>query len=111
MGVGLGECRKRGRCDGHALACLQECVRGFSLVSGQGSTALTWASEKGHLEIVLVLLDRGASIDHATNEGSLTRAYTRHRHAFPCLLARLCPTLARLGREWVWAQYETNSAM
>ena len=54
--------------------CLEECVcRG--VMCGQGKTALMWASGKGHLEIVLLLLDRGASIEHANNFGRLTRAH------------------------------------
>ena len=54
--------------------CLEECVcRG--VMCGQGSTALIWASEKGHLEIVALLLQRGASIDQADNNGRLTRAH------------------------------------
>ena len=53
--------------------CLEECVcRG--VMCGQGWTALMWASRDGHLEIVLLLLDRGASMDQANNTGRLTRA-------------------------------------
>ena len=54
--------------------CLEECVR-RGVVSGQGSTALMWASENGHLEIAVLLLDRGASIEHADTDGRLTRAH------------------------------------
>ena len=54
--------------------CLEECVcRG--VMCGQGSTALIWPSQEGHLEIVLLLLDRGASMEHADNIGRLTRAH------------------------------------
>ena len=54
--------------------CLEECVcRG--VMCGQGWTALMWASANGHLEIVLLLLDRGASMEHANNFGRLTRAH------------------------------------
>ena len=54
--------------------CLEECVcRG--VMCGQGYTALIWASREGHLEIVLLLLDRGASMEHADNRGRLTRAH------------------------------------
>ena len=54
--------------------CLEECVcRG--VMCGQGSTALIYASRRGHLEIVLLLLDRGASMEHVSNDGRLTRAH------------------------------------
>ena len=54
--------------------CLEECVcRG--VMCGQGYTALMGASIKGHLEIVLLLLDRGASMEQADDFGRLTRAH------------------------------------
>ena len=54
--------------------CLEECVcRG--VMCGQGWTALILASINGHLEIVLLLIDRGASIEQANNDGRLTRAH------------------------------------
>ena len=54
--------------------CLEECVcRG--VMCGQGWTALMYASYNGHLEIVLLLIDGGASIEQADNNGRLTRAH------------------------------------
>ena len=58
----------------HMHFCLEECVcRG--VMCGQGYTALILASYNGHLEIVALLLDRGASMEHANNYGRLTRAH------------------------------------
>ena len=54
--------------------CLEECVC-RCVMCGQGYTALMEASEEGHLETVALLLDRGASIEHANEYGRLTRAH------------------------------------
>ena len=41
-----------------------DCTPGWGCVSPQqGRTALLWASKNGHVDIVRMLLDRGASVD------------------------------------------------
>ena len=35
----------------------------------QGWTALSYASSNGHPEVVALLLDRGAALDHTSNRG------------------------------------------
>ena len=47
-----------------------DCTTGWGCVSLQsGRTALLWSSEKGHVDIVRMLLDHGASVD-ATDDVS-----------------------------------------
>ncbi len=41
-------------------------------VDGSGDTALSWASNKGHLVIAQLLLEHGADKEHASSNGGWT---------------------------------------
>ncbi len=70
-----------------------DCTPGWGCVSPQsGRTPLMWASHFGHVDIVRMLLDRGASMDatdDVSNQGSCSHCC---RTASP-VLAAVCPSV------------------
>jgi ankyrin repeat protein len=51
----------------------------------EGDTALTWASEFGHIDIIKLLLDRGALIDLQDNIGGTGLMYASHFGQVECV--------------------------
>ena len=54
-------------------AAAAACVNGRDWwLYSQGGTALFWASQEGHPEVVALLLDRGSALEHTGIEGHAT---------------------------------------